>query len=85
MIISNFFNGIIMINLFLMVTIQQYDEFTGKNYNPIEKFEGFLTEFNNSWNKFTTPEDKGIRIKQGLVINFFMDFSYIILMWYIKF
>ena len=59
-----------------MVTLQQYDEFTGKNYNPIEKFEGFLSEFNNSWNKFTTPEDKGIRIKQGMVINFFMDFNW---------
>ena len=59
-----------------MVTLQQYDEFTGKNYNPIEKFESFLTEFNNSWNKFSTPEDKGIRIKQGSVINFFMDFNW---------
>ena len=76
MIISNFINSIIMLNLFLMVTLQQYDEFTGKNYNPIEKFEGFLTEFNNSWNKYSTPEDKGIRIKQGLVINFFMDFNW---------
>ena len=54
MIISNFINSIIMLNLFLMVTLQQYDEFTGKTYNPIEKFEGFLTEFNNSWNKFST-------------------------------
>ena len=76
MILSNFINSIIMLNLFLMVTLQQYDEFTGKNYNPIEKFEGFLSEFNNSWNKFTTPEDKGIRIKQGMVINFFMDFNW---------
>ena len=59
-----------------MVTLQQYDEFTGKTYNPIEKFEGFLTEFNNSWNKFSTPEDKGIRIKQGSVILFFMDFNW---------
>ena len=74
MIISNFINSIIMLNLFLMVTLQQYDEFTGKNYNPIEKFEGFLAEFNNSWNKFSTPEDKGIRIKQASVIHFFMDF-----------
>ena len=65
-----------MLNLFLMVTLQQYDEFTGKNYNPIEKFEGFLTEFNNSWNKFSTPEDNGIRIKQKSVIHFFMDFNW---------
>ena len=76
MIISNFINSIIMLNLFLMVTLQQYDEFTGKNYNPIEKFESFLTVFNNSWNKFSTPEDKGIRIKQGAVILFFMDFNW---------
>ena len=76
MIISNFINSIIMLNLFLMVTLQQYDEFTGKTYNPIEKFESFLTEFNNSWNKFSTPEDKGIRIKQGSVILFFMDFNW---------
>ena len=76
MILSNFINSIIMLNLFLMVTLQQYDEFTGKNYNPIEKFESFLTEFNNSWNKFSTPEDKGIRIKQGSVILFFMDFNW---------
>ena len=76
MIISNFVNSIIMLNLFLMVTLQQYDEFTGKNYNPIEKFESFLTEFNNSWNKFSTPEDKGVRIKQGSVIHFFMDFNW---------
>ena len=76
MIISNFINGIIMINLFLMVTLQQYDEFTGKKYNPIEKFESFLTEFNNAWNKYSTPEDKGFRIKKGLVTYFFNDFNW---------
>ena len=76
MIISNFINSIIMLNLFLMVTLQQYDEFTNKNYNPIEKFETFIGEFNNSWNKFSTPEDRGIRIKKGLVINFFMDYNW---------
>ena len=76
MIISNFFNGLIMINLFLMVTLQQYDEFTGKKYNPIEKFESFLTDFNNAWNKYSTPEDKGFRIKKGLVTNFFNDFNW---------
>jgi len=40
-IISNFINSIIMLNLFL----QQYDEFTNKNYNPIEKFESFFNRF----------------------------------------
>ena len=76
MIISNFVNSIIMLNLFLMVTLQQYDEFTNKNYNPIEKFESFLGEFNSSWNKFTTPEDNGIRIKKEFLVNFFMDYNW---------
>ena len=76
MIFSNFVNAIIMLNLFLMVTLQQYDEFTNKNYNPIEKYEKFLDEFNNSWNKFSTYEDKGFRIKKGLIINFFMDYNW---------
>ena len=42
MIVGNFVNSVIMLNLFLMVTLQQYDEFTNKNYNPIEKFNIFL-------------------------------------------
>ena len=76
MIVGNFVNSVIMLNLFLMVTLQQYDEFTNKNYNPIEKFEIFLNEFNNSWNKFSTYEDKGFRIRKGLIINFFMDYNW---------
>jgi hypothetical protein len=75
-IISNFANSIIMLNLFLMVTLQQYDEFTNKNYNPIEKFESFLIDFNNSWNKFADDEDKGFRIKKIYVTQFFMDFNW---------
>jgi hypothetical protein len=76
MIISNFFTNIIMINLFLMVTLQQYDEFTGKKYNPIEKFESFLADFNNAWNKYSNDENKGFRIKKNLVTNFFNDFNW---------
>jgi len=76
MIIANFFCSIIMLNLFTMVTLQQYDEFTNKKYNPIEKFEIFLTEFNNSWNKFSEYKDKGLRIKKSLIINFFMDYNW---------
>ena len=76
MIVSNFVTSIIMLNLFLMVTLQQYDEFINKKYNPIEKFENFLNEFNNSWNKFSSDEDKGFRIKKGLIISFFMDYNW---------
>jgi hypothetical protein len=59
-----------------MVTLQQYDEFTQKTYNPIEKFEGFCEEFRRAWNKYSNPEDKGFRIKKILITNFFMDFTW---------
>ena len=59
-----------------MVTLQQYDEFTGKKYNPIEKFESFLADFNNAWNKYSNDENKGFRIKKNLVTNFFNDFNW---------
>ena len=75
-IISNFVDSIIMLNLFLMVTLQQYDEFTNKNYNPIEKFESFLIDFNNAWNKYSSDEDEGFRIKKTYVTQFFMDFNW---------
>ena len=75
-ILSNFANSIIMLNLFLMVTLQQYDEFTNKNYNPIEKFESFLIDFNNAWNKFSDDEDQGFRIKKVYIIQFFLEFNW---------
>ena len=76
MIIMNFFSYIIMLNLFLMVTLQQYDEFTNKTYNPLDTFESFITEFRNSWNKYSDSRDKGFRIKKMLIQNFFVDFTW---------
>ena len=53
-----------------MVTLLQYDEFTDKKYNQIEKFNSFLADFNNGWNCFL-DEDEEYRIKKALVIQFF--------------
>ena len=76
MLIMNFLSAVIMLNLFLMVILQQYDEFTQKSYNPIEKFEIFSEEFKEVWNKYSEPKDKGYRIKITLIQNFFMDFNW---------
>ena len=76
MLVMNFLSAVIMLNLFLMVTLQQYDEFTQKSYNPIEKFEIFSEEFKEAWNKYSEPQDKGFRIKKILITNFFMDFNW---------
>ena len=72
-ILSNFVTSVILLNLLLMVTLQQYDEFTNKAYNPIEKFNSFINEFNKSWNKFSTEENEGFRIKKVLISQFFME------------
>jgi hypothetical protein len=63
-ILSNFITAIILLNLLLMVILQQYDEFNDKKYNPYDKYNSFLTEFNNAWNKFSNEEDEGFRIKK---------------------
>jgi hypothetical protein len=75
-ILSNFFTATILLNLLLMVTLQQYDEFRNKKYNPIDKFNSFLADFNNAWNKFSTEEDSGFRIKKYLVSQFFMELNW---------
>jgi hypothetical protein len=75
-ILSNFVTAIILLNLLLMVILQQYDEFNDKKYNPIDKYNSFLTEFNNAWNKFSTEEDEGFRIKNTLVTQFFLNFNW---------
>ena len=76
MLIMNFISVVIMLNLFLMVILQQYDDFTTKSYNPIDKFEGFCEEFKRAWNKYSNEQDKGYRIKKNLISNFFSDFSW---------
>ena len=76
MIIMHFVTTVIMLNLFLMVTLQQYDEFTGKSYNPIEMYEDFVEEYKSAWNKYSSSRDDGFRMKKILVTNFFMDFNW---------
>jgi hypothetical protein len=77
--LSNFIIAIILLNLLLMVILQQYDEFHNKNYNPIDEFNSFLTDFNNAWNKFSAEEDEGHRIKKIFTTQLFMNFNWDIL------
>ena len=78
-VLSNFIITIILLNLLLMIILQQYDEFHNKNYNPIDEFNSFLTDFNNAWNKLSSEEDEGFRIKKYLITQLFMDFTWDIL------
>ena len=74
-ILDNFFTSVILLNLLLMVTLQQYDEFTDKQYNPIDKFNSFIKDFNSAWNKFSTGDDDGYRIKKILAAHFLMELN----------
>lgn len=55
---SNFVLCVIMLNLFILVTLQQYDEFVNKKENPIEKFSELLDNFKKAWNRFSSENDK---------------------------
>jgi len=69
----NFITYVIMLNLFLLVTLQQYEDFAGKQNNPIEKFSELLNNFKHAWNKYSTESDNGYRIKNENMTNFLMD------------
>lgn len=64
-----------MMNLFLLVTLQQYDEFYKKEENPIENFTRIVDSFKNSWNIYSNEVDEGHRIKHNQLTDFLMTFN----------
>ncbi len=69
----NFVTYVIMLNLFLLVTLEQYDEFVKKDENPIETYNDMLVSFKKAWNKYSTDKDKGFRIKSTHISNLLID------------
>ena len=69
----NFVTFVIMLNLFLLVTLEQYDQFVKKDENPIETFYELLLSFQTSWNFYSSEIDNGFRIKTSNVSNFLND------------
>ena len=76
MIGMNFVTNVIMLNLFVLVTLQQYDEFVGKKENPIELFNDLIDNFKHHWNHFSNENDKGYKLKKNQVHDFFMAFEW---------
>lgn len=74
-IIMIFFMYVIMLNLFLLVTLQQFEDFSRKETNPIEKFGELLKNFKKAWNRHSTLQDKGFRIKCSKLTQFFKEFD----------
>jgi hypothetical protein len=72
----NFTTYVIMLNLFVLVTLQQYDDFVNKKENPIEKFNELLECFKKAWNRRSTEQNKGYKIKNNQVHEFLLDFAW---------
>ena len=72
-IIMNFITFVIMLNLFLLVTLQQYDDFHSKKTNPIEKFNEILDSFKQYWNVYSFESDNGYRIKNDSMTGFIIE------------
>lgn len=62
-----------MLNLFLLVTLQQYDDFHSKKTNPIEKFNEILDSFKQYWNVYSFENDNGYRIKNDSMTGFIIE------------
>ena len=71
----NFFTFTIMLNLFLLITLQQYDDFYAKPENPIERFNFLISSFKTAWNKYSSEIDEGYRIKENNLTLFLTDFE----------
>ena len=70
-IVMNFFTFYIMMNLFLLITLQQYSEFFSKSENPIEIFNNIVDSFKFAWNYKSTHINKGLRIKDSMLLEVF--------------
>jgi hypothetical protein len=60
----------VMLNLFILVIIQQFDQYYLSDDNVLAKFEKDLYIFKNSWTKFA-KSNKCIKVKDNKLVAFF--------------
>lgn len=61
----------LLVNLFILVLIRQFENYCLNPDNPIHSFNHNLEKFRNVWSLFTVRES-GIRIKEKNLVNFFI-------------
>ena len=59
----------IMLNLFILVIIQQFEQYYVSEDNPIQKFKRNLVLFEKVWIEFTEKQNN-IKIKEKLLTKF---------------
>lgn len=62
-----------MLNLFLLVVLQTYEEFSSKTENPVERYNDMVNTFKKAWNKYSTLSDEGFRILEKNATKFLME------------
>jgi hypothetical protein len=62
----------IALNLFILIIIQDFEEYNLKPNNPIEEFNDNLVHFKDIWNKFS-KENAGLRMHQKWLFPFMKE------------
>ena len=61
----------IMLNLFVLVILQQFDKYYLPKDNIIQRFKGDLTNFKQTWKEFTFARYSCLKIKESQLPSFF--------------
>lgn len=72
-IIINFISQFLVVQLFLLVTVQQYEEYNSRTENPVEKFNRISSAFKSSWNMYSG--DKGYKVQINQLAKVFMNIN----------
>ena len=65
-----FFSATVMLKVFQLVVMQQFDEFYFNPDNPINSFDDISGTFRRTWNQFTI-KTRGTKIKASRIVDFF--------------
>lgn len=61
-----------LLNIFILIIIQDFEEYNLKDNNPVEEFKDNLDHFKSIWNNHT-KEYAGLRMHQKNLFAFFRD------------
>jgi Ion transport protein len=74
-IIFVFLSNIVMINVFQLVVMQQFEEYYFNTDNAVNSFDEMVDNFKTTWNLFTV-KSRGTKIKASRVAEFFYFLEY---------
>lgn len=61
-----------MLNMFILIILQNFDEYYFKPDNPIKRFKENVESFSQTWTK-KTRHSRGAKISKNQLIPFFTD------------